>query len=80
MDVLSFFLNSQFSFSGRPISAAEVSKALCSFRPDFTSRSISSRRWASKFLQRHGRLDAGGEHLLAPFRDGLFELEHIFRF
>src|SRR5674476_1646689 len=30
-----------------------------------------------QFFQRHGRFDAGGEHLLPPFRDGLFEVKHI---
>src|ERR1019366_1230349 len=30
-----------------------------------------------QLLQRHGRLDAGGEHLPPPVRDGFFEVKHI---
>ena len=30
-----------------------------------------------QFVQRHGGLDPGGEHLPPPFSNGVFEVEHF---
>jgi len=34
-------------------------------------------KMTSQLRQRHGSLNAGGEHLFPPVRDGLFEVKHI---